>query len=515
MIRNYKRYCFLLILFLILLLGVVLRFSNLGSDPAGFFCDEASIGYNAYTIAHYGKDEYGTPFPLFFKAFGEYKSPIEIYSTVPFLKVFGLNEFTTRLPSVIYGVLGIIGIYLLTGEMFAKSKYREILALLSACLLTISPWDIQFSRIAFELMPFVCFTLFGTWAFLRFKKKPYFLFLAILFFSLAFYSYSSARIFIPVFVLLICLFNLKLLISEWQTAFFAFLFGLLLMLPLFFFVMNGDIFARFNQVSIFNQPPHNETVLQHIAFNYYTNLSPDFLFFKGDIGMPGELVTRHSIKGMGELYIWQLPFILLSFVFLIIKQQWQVLSILLIWIILYPTGNMLTTDESAQATRAIIGVVPWQILTATGFIYMFDLIKQKEVKILFVVFCLLITVFSFLQYLQQYFFVYPTYSSNFWGWQYGPKNIIHYFVIHEKKYDGLYMIGEFNAPEIFFKFYAPHDCSNCHIGTPDTNYLPGRKQLFVITPNYLTAHSMYHFKAEKMIYYPNQTIAFEIGEIVQ
>ena len=112
------------ILILILALGLILRISHLSDNPAGFFCDEASIGYNAYSILTTGKDEHGVPFPIFFKAFGEYKSPIEIYSTVPFVGIFGLNELSTRLPSALYGFITIIIMYFL-GKQISPTKNKS------------------------------------------------------------------------------------------------------------------------------------------------------------------------------------------------------------------------------------------------------------------------------------------------------------------------------------------------------------------------------------------------------
>ena len=47
-----------IILFLILILGVFLRFWKLGQTPKGFYLDEAALGYNAYSIMETGKDEY-------------------------------------------------------------------------------------------------------------------------------------------------------------------------------------------------------------------------------------------------------------------------------------------------------------------------------------------------------------------------------------------------------------------------------------------------------------------------
>src|SRR5258705_10555238 len=64
-------------------LVVVVYFYEVPKNPVGFFVDEASIAYNAHTIAQSGRDEYGYTFPLYFRAFGEYKSPVYIYLLSP------------------------------------------------------------------------------------------------------------------------------------------------------------------------------------------------------------------------------------------------------------------------------------------------------------------------------------------------------------------------------------------------------------------------------------------------
>ena len=503
------------LLIIIVLLGLFLRIYNLDRVPTGFFCDEASIGYNAYTILTKGADEYGTHLPLFFRAFGEYKNPIEIYSTVPFIALGGLNEWSTRITEVIYGIIGIIAIFFL-GKQVLQTKHAFVIGLASAFTLAISPWHIQFSRVALEgLMPYVLFTILGTYFFLKKDKNILYAFASCITFLLALYSYFPARIFIPLFVAILFLIDCRYFWKNKYIFFFMATVFIIGNIPLVSTYMGTAGLARFQQVSIFSNPPRNETVVKHIIDNYISNLSPNFLFFKGDIGMPGQFITRHSIRSMGEFYLWQLPFILFGFVFLIYKKYWRVLFILITWVLLYPMGSMLTTDQSAQATRGIIGVVPWEILAAIGLVYSFVYIRKKAPQIIFGICCIFVILFSLFQYTQQYFIVYPTYSADFWGWQYGPKQIIQYFVANENKYDDLYMAGEFNAPEIFLKFYAPRNCQKCHIGIPDQNYIPKRKQLFAVTPTYLAAHPSYQFKLKKTIYYPNRSIAFEIGEIVQ
>jgi len=98
---NKKLASFLLIL-AIFLVGTFLRFYNLGIVPNSMEWDEVSWGYNAYSILRTGKDEYGVSLPISFKAFGDYKQPVYVYSEVIPIAIFGLNSFAVRFPSALY-----------------------------------------------------------------------------------------------------------------------------------------------------------------------------------------------------------------------------------------------------------------------------------------------------------------------------------------------------------------------------------------------------------------------------
>ncbi len=504
------------LLFTIVLLGFFVRLYNLGAIPTGFFCDEASIGYNAYSILTTGKDEYATPFPLFFQAFGEYKSPIQIYSTVPFILIFGLNEFATRLPSALYGTATIVAIYFLCIQLFKRQKYHILIGLFSALFLAVSPWAIHFSRVSLEgLMAFVFFSTSAVAVFLRAQEKPKLLPAAILLFSLALYSYFPARIFVPAFGF--CLFALyfKFFRSHIPITIISTILLILLLIPFIQNSLSSQGIARWQQVNIFSHPPQNESVLQHIAFNYLEHFSLGFLFLKGDIDMPGQFITRHSVRGIGELYLLQLPFIILGFITLLQKKI-KSFFLLVVWLLLYPVGSMFTMDNTPQATRSIIGIIPFQILTGVGIVSLIQKLKRfpKISQILFFMTLFVLLIVSFGYYLLLYFTSYQNYSSDFWGWQYGPNKIVKYFSAHEKDYDELYMSPDFNAPYIFFKFYAPQSCTKCKLGTPDTTYNPTLKQIFAVTPDYVKNRSL-HVITIKNIYYPNNTVAFMLVQIVQ
>jgi 4-amino-4-deoxy-L-arabinose transferase-like glycosyltransferase len=120
----------ILLFIVIFTLGIILRFWQLGRIPDSLNWDEASWGYNAYTIAETGKDEYGVSFPLSFKAFGDFKQPVYIYLDAIAIKIFGLNAFAVRFPSALFGSLAIIFVFLLVYELFKTNKFAKQLAYL-------------------------------------------------------------------------------------------------------------------------------------------------------------------------------------------------------------------------------------------------------------------------------------------------------------------------------------------------------------------------------------------------
>src|SRR5690606_22776989 len=92
----------------IILLALILRFFNLSTNPPALYWDEANIDYNAYSILKAGIDEHGVKFPItHFLAYGDAKPPLYIYAVSLSMAIFGVNEFSVRLPSALAGTLAI------------------------------------------------------------------------------------------------------------------------------------------------------------------------------------------------------------------------------------------------------------------------------------------------------------------------------------------------------------------------------------------------------------------------
>jgi 4-amino-4-deoxy-L-arabinose transferase-like glycosyltransferase len=121
-LSNKSKYVEGLILVTIIIVAVFVRIHKLDSAPYGTLVNEASFGYIAYSIAQTGKDELGNSLPLSFKAFGDYKLPMYGYALAPAVKLFGLSNYSVRLPFAISGIFITILIYLILKREFECSK---------------------------------------------------------------------------------------------------------------------------------------------------------------------------------------------------------------------------------------------------------------------------------------------------------------------------------------------------------------------------------------------------------
>ncbi|MDO8657910.1 MAG: glycosyltransferase family 39 protein [Candidatus Levybacteria bacterium] len=522
-LTNFKKKLIIIFLILIItLLGGIIRSYKLEQVPAGFFCDEAAIGYNAYKLLTTGKDEYGKIFPFFFRSFGDYRLPIPIYSNIPFIKIFGLNEFSVRLTAAFFGTLTIPVVYFLVLELFR----RKTIAFFTSFFLAISPWHIHFSRFGSEYIYFSFWFSLGLLLFLvgLRKNKKIFL-LSFLIFGISSYTYYPALFTVPIFIFFIVIIYNREVRQQKIYAVLALLLFLLAFVPFLLGAKNGTILTRWNNVSPFKSN-RSENLLQKMSNTYLAHFSYDFLFEKGDIDFPGHFIRRFSVKGVGELYKFQLPLIILGFFsFFYLKKKVKSFFIIIIWFLLYPLGSTLTgTDGGGPfAFRSIFGVIPFQITSALGIFLILKSINLNK-KILkysiftvFIISFIFISAVSFKDYLSRYFMEYNLYSSDFWGWQYGPREVMSYFLKNKDSYDKMLLMGNFNAPQIFLKFYDPENkCqSKCQIGGTNL-YVPSEKQLFAIDTSRISEiPSSLALDIKKTIYYPNNSPAFYIGTLTK
>ena len=127
------------------LVGFFSSFIMLGRIPGGVNQDEAYAGYEAYSILHYGMDSHGYKNPVYFMSWGSGMNVLYSYLSIPFIAMFGLNNFSIRIVQVISSLLLLVFSY-----KFVKRISGIKYAMWTLFLLTISPWRILMSRWGLE-----------------------------------------------------------------------------------------------------------------------------------------------------------------------------------------------------------------------------------------------------------------------------------------------------------------------------------------------------------------------------
>ncbi len=443
----------------ILVIAAAIRFYQLGQNPPSLGWDEAAVGYNAYSILQTGKDEWGVPHPFLFKSFGEYKFPSHIYATTLSIKIFGINDFAVRFPSAFLGVINVLLLYLLIKEIFGKEK--EWLAQISAASMTILPWHIHFSRIAWETNATLLFFIVGLWCFFKaINKSKLFLLLSLLLFGATLFTYNTARVFIPIFVFLLAItFCQKLWLIKKEVVISFLIFTAIFSYS--FWQFNTTIGqARFSAVKIslgqisqtFTfQKTHQKYLgaAQLIGQNWLTHYSPNFLFQNGDSN------SRHS-QGQGELLWIYLPSLIAGLYFLI-KKPSPTSFLFLLWFLIWPIPASIV-NESPHASRAMFGILPLSIISALGFYQVLILIKTRKLQMIFCGLTLGLTLLTLLSYLRFYYQEGPIrYSAD---WQYGFREVADYTNKNEAQFDKIIVSSEYGQPYIFFLYYLKYNPEN-------------------------------------------------------
>ncbi len=518
-----------ILLLAILVLSLVLRVYKIDSVPPSISWDEAAVGYNAWTIGSYGRDEYGKLFPAFFRSFADDKHPVHVYSTALFVKFLGLSEFSTRLPAAVFGVINVLLIFFLAKLMF-KSEY---LGLIAALFLAISPDDIQFSRFNHEVNFTLFLFLLGlTLFYYGLRKRNFCLTLSALSFGLSILGYHSSIVVVPpILLLLVVLYYKKLLALKKLLAvsfIIAALFvGLIILNPELLGIarVQQNTFStdRLHQTKLYQLTKNDVLAWANVTYDqYWWHFTPQYLFITGDKN------ARLSSQ-TGEFYKIDAVFLILGLLYLLYKRSREGV-VLLTWALLAPLPSALVA-EAPHAARAMYMIGSWHLLSALGLYSIITVIRKPVIKWIIVASVLIALLFSLKSYL---FYYYGEYAKRYAiEWQYGMKQIVEYVKAHPE-YAQVYMTDIRSQPYIFFLYYLKTplpDYLNSVIynnsaetksfsrvttfghfyfeGWNPIESFPQRDVLYVVTSSqYDGLRYKALFNIKKKIDYPNGTLAF-------
>lgn len=499
----------------IFIIGVYLY--KLGEIPTGLFCDEALIGYVGYVFPDRVKEYLVNPF--FYRHFEYIVGTLEVYTTAPFVKLFGLSDFSIRLPSVAFAFFSFVIIYRLLKLLGTPFPSLSIL------FTAFTPLFFHIARINFGHLPAYFFMLAGFYLFHVAKRKHQrrFVVLSGLCFGVSLYGYLG---FAPaVITILFALAIEELVQNSFHVRRYAQLTLLFLVvgiayIPLVFTMKTQPDYLKRLVDKNAGKPIILSEKVRTMVQNYPKYFSVDYLFRKGEVDLPGAFITRHSVKGNGILFPITAVFAIGAALYLASSHRADKRAGLvsaLALVVLYPFPDLLSTRQGIPPYSFALfpSLFPLPILAGYGMAFILRLAREDTHRRRFVIVSLygflIFNIWNFLNSYRQY----PLASSDYWGWQYGPKEIIAYFQREKHQYDELYMTGYFNQPQVFLSFYDPKKiCTNCFIGGVD-QLNPSRRQLFAFRvsemDDVIKRTLGLKFHVERVVRLPNETPEYYIG----
>jgi 4-amino-4-deoxy-L-arabinose transferase-like glycosyltransferase len=529
------------VLLLILVIAAFLRFWRISEVPVSLFGDELDVGYHAYSILKTGRDYSGNFMPLNFHSLAEWRTPFYLYSTVPTVAIWGISPLGVRFPAEVFGVLGVLGLYLLIKQLTKK----EVLALTAALVLAVSPWHIQYSRAAFEVTELLAFYLFGLYYFFISIKDQKYLWLSMLFLLITPLIYSTAKLFTLLLLLVLAAFWWKSFLKIEKKYLIRTVITLLLV---GFIVSYATLFAggdqRFSYISVFSNPViepevgtarlrdaqmrgetgmgispsvsdkfyHNKFAFwyENISQNLLQPFSTDFLFINGDRNL------RHSISGMGQFYIIEIVSLVLgTILFFTGFKDKKIKAFIAFWILLGVVPAAMTRDGGNHATRLIIILPPLIFLISYGIIEGIMLIKDRLLRKYTLLSYVFVWILMFLSY-QHIYWVHNPWDSERW-WHAGFKDVMQSVEQIQNDYDRVFMSMKGEPVWIFFAGWSEYPPDEWHKGYPfDTTLVDGFGKISFIDKYYFASpvdtvgiYGLKDYLTKKDLYLAN---ASEVGE---
>lgn len=389
----------------ILVIALLLRVVNLGSNPPGLHADEISFIINSVSIMETGKDEDGQTLPLLLESIKDSKPALYSYLQIPFFAVFGPTDFASRLPSALLGVLSVYLGY----EFVRRLLKRQDLALLMAGILALSPWHILSSRGTQELiLSFVCvqaalllaMRLIPQWVnndkrTFSLKGLPWPSFVGLFIFSfLAMHAYHSSKILLAAFFAGVAGFSLstpknfpKIKKSWLLLGIIAIAFALTASAAVTRFTMVGLFSSELPKAQIFEYTTlstgsapllllrflYNKVTFYGLLFlqQYLSHFSLTFLFTDGGATL------RQVIPSHGLFYLIEALLMGAGLYHFVANQKLRALfPYWLLFLLATPIASALTTEDVPNNVRAFSMLLPLSFLIVLGFDWILQLSQR-------------------------------------------------------------------------------------------------------------------------------------------
>ncbi len=357
----------LFLITILIALAFAVRVYNIENVPAGVYPDEAVNGIDALQAERNGNYKW-------FYTDNNGREGLYINLIALSYKFFGVSFLGLKFPSIIFGVLTVLGIYLLSKELFRTSRAGLIASFLSA----FSFWSINFSRIGFRAIMLPAILTFSFYfIFLGIRKKRNFYFaLAGFIFGLGLHSYIAWRIAPAILIVLfisLWLTKKDFLKNYWQQGIIFIIFAIISMLPMLltFYSHPEYLSSRTADVSVLSPAVNHGHFLK--TFGRSLGLSLVKYNFWGDQNwrhnyppypILNPLVGITFLIGLFYLIIKFFNLLWLRFRYKLHDRKFYIYSFLLAWFVIMLAPEVMTAEGLPHALRAI-GTLPVVYIIAT------------------------------------------------------------------------------------------------------------------------------------------------------
>jgi 4-amino-4-deoxy-L-arabinose transferase-like glycosyltransferase len=242
-------------------------------NPPGYHRDEAALSYNAYSISTSLRDEDGALLPLFFRSFGDYKSPLYPYVLAGIFKVTGPDAQVARALSAVL----VLAAVLLLGVLAARLTGSNLVAIAVVVLAGVTPWLFELGRVALEastqplLIVLLLLTLHRTWRRERWTAPEGVIAGSLL--GILVYSYTGSRLLGPLLAGALVVFAGRI---RWKWLFAAWGSFAALLLPLAVHALRhpGAVTARYEATTIAREGLSGPRVVLQAIGNWFRDINP-------------------------------------------------------------------------------------------------------------------------------------------------------------------------------------------------------------------------------------------------
>lgn len=444
----FKKNKYNIILYIILVVGFITRSVGININPKGLNVDEASSGYDAYSILEFGCDRNGNKFPVFLEAWGSGQNALYSYLMIPFIKLFGLNVITTRLPMVILGCISLIVWYNLLNEV--KNKKFAIIGL---SFLVICPWNIMKSRWGLESNIFPDFVLYAIYFIVKFIKTNNVskLYIASILLGISSYTYGTSYFFLPIFCIIMYIYLLYTKKVYIKNVILSFSIIFIIALPIMLYIIINTFDLNQIDLGIITIPklPVNRYEEQTSIFNgnILTKSIKNFVKSLKLLLTQDDGLSWNCIPGFGFFYIISIPFLVYGIIYSI-KNKEEIKkyeSVIDIWFISSFLLMFVLNEVNINRINVLIYPLIYYVINGIYIVVAKrNIISNSIILIVYIAF--------FVMFMCSYIFLKPANNYTFVD---NIKEVIEY--VEKVKDRKIYIEYAFKEPYIYVLYYTKYN----------------------------------------------------------